>query len=130
MTGGPAPGDSIRVLLVDDHVLTREGLTAKLSAEPDIVVVDAVATVAEAVDDVTGLIPDVVVLDVHLPDGDGIALCRRIRTISPSTRCIVHTGVEIRPETAGNAGAAAVVLKQLSGNELLDTIRTVADTDR
>lgn len=123
MTGHSPDTNPIRVLLVDDHELTREGLTDQLNAQPDIEVVAAVGTFAEALETITIVSTEVAVIDVQLPDGNGIALCKRIRRVSPATRCIIHTSTEIGPETAADAGAVAVVLKQLSGTELLATVR-------
>lgn len=116
--------EPIRVALVEDHERTRERLTAWLNEQADMDVVADVASVAAAVDTIARLVPDVAVVDVQLPDGNGVDLCQRIKTISPSTRCIIHTSVEIGPETAQAAGAHAVVLKQLSGNQLLVSIRS------
>lgn len=118
-----SPSNSIKLLLVEDHDVVRESLSARLNAEPDIYVVAAVGTVEAALEQVTSQPPDVAVLDVGLPDGDGVTLCRRIRAVSPSTRCIIHTGTDLDPETAIRAGAVAVVLKQLIGDRLLQTIR-------
>jgi two-component system response regulator DevR len=113
------------VMLVEDHDLVRQGLTTHVNAQADMTVIGAVATMAEALEQLTILRPDVAVIDVQLPDGNGLVLCQRIHNISPSTRCIIHTSAEINPEDAAQAGAAAVVLKQLVHNELYDAIRTV-----
>jgi DNA-binding NarL/FixJ family response regulator len=113
----------IRVVLVEDHDLAREALTALLNAQPDIDVVSDVATVAEAVDQITTLAPRVAVIDAQLTDGSGIALCQRIQAISPHTRCIIHTSIQIDPEPATEAGADAIVLKQVTNSQLLDAIR-------
>lgn len=115
----------IRVLIVEDHPGVREGIIRRLEAEANIEVIAAVGTVGEAITSAEALKPDVAVLDVELPDGNGIALCQRMRTISPTTRNILYTSVWIGPETADRAGAAAIVLKQLVGDRLLDSIHNV-----
>lgn len=118
---------NISVVLVEDHKKAREAIIELLNAEPDINVVGAAGTAADGMRQIESCGPDIAVVDVQLPDGNGIALCRDARAISPRTRCIVHTSIEVGPETASYAGIAAVVLKQLSGNELVRTIRTTAN---
>lgn len=115
----------ITVMLVEDHDLVRRGLTAQIDAQADMTVVGAVATVAEALERITTLTPDIAVIDVLLPDGNGLELCQRIHSISPGTRCIIHTSTPINVDAATQAGAASIVLKQLVHNELYDTIRAV-----
>lgn len=121
---GTAP-KRIRIVIVEDHDRVREALIARLRGEADIEVVGDVGTLLEAVDEVMRTTPDVALLDVHLPDGNGIALCRLIRDKSPGTRCIFYTSAEIGPETAADAGADAVVIKQLVGDRLVETIQDV-----
>lgn len=121
----PAP---MLVLLVEDHDLTRKALCALLNSQPDIdVVADSAPrssrTVADAIDLVTELAPEVAILDLRLPDGTGLDLCRRIRSISPSTTGIIHTGLELEPAVAREAGAAAIALKQLSDSQLQTILR-------
>jgi two-component system, NarL family, response regulator DevR len=129
MTIDRSIGSTVRVLIVEDHDLVREQLITRLDAQPDISVVGGVGTVAAAIEQVSALLPDVAVLDVQLPDGNGLALCRRIRAISAATRCIFHTAVQIGPESAASVGAVAVVVKQLAGDELLSAIRRAAQDD-
>lgn len=119
---------SIRVLLVEDHPEVRQGLTDLLNSNDDIEVIEGVATVAEAIDELTSLAPDIAVVDVQLPDGNGFALCQRIQTISPRTRCIIHTSTNVGPEAATAPGVDAVVLKQLNSSQLLNTIRKIAES--
>lgn len=120
------PNDSqVRLVVVDDSELVRMGLVAHLSAAPDLDVVGAAGSIAEARELVVEMGPDVVVLDVRLPDGSGIDLCRHLTSTMPSVRCVLHSGA-IRvgeADAALAAGAAAVVLKSLSGTELVDAIR-------
>ncbi len=116
----------ITVVLVEDHERAREAIVELLNSEPDIEVLNAAATAADGMEQIARCTPDIAVVDVQLPDGNGIALCRDARRVSPRTRYIVHTSVEIAVETAYGVGIAAVVLKKLSGNDLLDTIRATA----
>lgn len=102
---------------------------AKLAAETWIEVIGGAGSMAEATALIPRLRPDIAIVDVNLGDGNGISLCRSLRRLSPTTRCILHTSVEIGPETAAAAGAAAMVLKQLVGSRLIDTIRAVAESD-
>ncbi len=126
MTDDSPPDPVIRVLIVEDHEVARRHLADLLGSNADISIVAAVGTVAAAIEHTTRSTPAVAVLDVQLPDGNGIELSRRIRTLSPTTECIIHTSVEVAPELVAEAGAAAVVLKQVIGSELLDTIRRTA----
>ena len=119
---------TIRVFLVEDHEQVREGLTDLLNSYDGIDVIGGVATLAEAIEALTTLVPDIAVIDQQLPDGNGVALCQRIQTISPETRCIIYTSTSVAPEAATAPGVAAVLIKQLNSNELLDTIRKIAKT--
>lgn len=120
------PGDDqVRLVVVDDSEPVHQGLVASLGAAPDLAVVGAAGSIAEATDLVSAVGPDVVVLDVRLPDGSGLDLCRHLTVTMPAVRCVLHTG-SIRAaeaDAATDAGAVAVVLKSLSGTELLDAIR-------
>lgn len=120
---------SIRVLLVEDHEQVRQGLTQLLNSHDDIDVIGAVATVTEAIDELTNHAPDVAVIDVQLPDGTGFDLCHRVQTISPRTRTIIHTSVNVNPELAATPGVHAVVLKQMDTSQLLATIRKLANPE-
>jgi DNA-binding NarL/FixJ family response regulator len=123
--GGP---EKIRVFLVDDHEIVRRGLAELLMAEPDIEVAGEAATVAAALARVPALRPDVAVLDVRLPDGDGVSACREIRSMFPATACLMLTahGDDQALLGAIMAGAAGYVLKQASGRELVSAVRAVA----
>jgi two-component system response regulator DevR len=127
---GTAPqgaGTAIRVLLVDDHEVVREGLKAILATAPDIQVVGEAASYAEAVALAARLAPDVAVVDVRLPDGSGVDACREIRSDRPATRVIVLTSYADRDAlfAAIMAGASGYLLKQTRGRDLLEAIRTV-----
>jgi DNA-binding NarL/FixJ family response regulator len=115
----------IRILLVDDHELVRRGIAELLDAEPDLEIVGEAASVAEALTRAVQVDADVAVLDVRMPDGDGIALCRALRARCPDLRCLVLTSDDRSRADAITAGAAGFVLKQVVGMELLDAVRTV-----
>jgi len=118
----------IRVFLVDDHEIVRRGLHDLLALEPDFDVVGEAGSVAEALTRIPATSPQVVVVDMQLPDGTGIEVCREVRSRTPSTVCLVFTSYaddEALFETI-MAGAAGFLLKQIKGNELVDAIRRVA----
>ena len=124
----PYPNGLVRVVIVDDHDLVREGLVRRLAAVPDLEVVGEAATAAAVAGQIERLKPDVVVLDVSLPDGSGLDLCRHVTSISPTTRCVLHTGTPIDDSAARRSGAAAVVLKELNGNKLVAAVIEAAAT--
>ena len=127
---GQARGDQarIRVFLIDDHELVRRGLKGLLEAEADIDVVGEAGTSESAIDRMKALQPDVALLDVRLPDGDGVSLCRDIRSVLPGTACLMLTAYSDDKALMGAimAGAAGYVMKQTSGSELVGAVRTVA----
>ena len=118
----------IRTFLVDDHELVRRGISDLLSAQPDIDVVGEAATAAQARARIRATTPDVVILDVRLPDGSGIDVCRDVRSESPTTRCIILTAYDDDEAiyAAVLAGASGYVLKDIRGSGLVDSIRAVA----
>jgi DNA-binding NarL/FixJ family response regulator len=118
----------IRVFLLDDHEVVRRGVADMLEGEPDIVVVGEAGTAAEALSRVPAARPDVAVLDVRLPDGDGVTVCRELRSELPGLRCIMLTSFADDEALfdAIMAGAAGYVLKQIRGTDLVGAIRTVA----
>ena len=118
----------IRVVLVDDHEIVRRGIGELLGAEPDIEVVGEAATAHEATSRILALLPDVVLLDVRLPDGSGIDVCREIRSAHPEIRCLMLTAYddEEAMTSAVIAGASGYVLKDIRGVGLLDSLRKVA----
>lgn len=116
------------VFLVDDHEIVRRGLVQLIDAEPGLQVVGESATVRGTLDRIDATRPDVVVLDVHLPDGTGIDLCRSIRSAHPEIRCLILTADD--DESAGVAavlaGASGHVLKSIRGGHLVDGILRIA----
>ena len=117
-----------RVFLVDDHEIVRRGVAELINAEPDLEVVGEASTVKQALGRIAATLPDVAVLDVRLPDGSGIDLCRDIRSAHPEVQCLMLTAYDDDEAsyTAVLAGAAGYVLKDIRGTGLLDSIRKVA----
>src|SRR4051812_46399059 len=105
----------IRVFLLDDHEIVRLGVRELIDQQPDLHVVGEAATAAEALAIAPLLTPDVAVLDVRLPDGDGIEVCRELRATLPSLACLVLTSYadDEAMVAAVMAGAAGYVLKQI-----------------
>jgi two-component system, NarL family, response regulator DevR len=120
--------DKIRVVLLDDHDLIRQALKDKFAREPDIEVVGEAATAASAVAMVESAQPDVAVLDVQLPDGDGVTICREIRSAVPETACLMLTGYSGDEALIGAilAGAAGYVSKNSIVDTLAAAVRDVA----
>jgi DNA-binding NarL/FixJ family response regulator len=118
----------IKVFLLDDHEVVRRGVAALLEAEPDIEVVGEAGTAAQAIARVPALRPDVAVLDVRLPHGDGITVCRELRSRMPELACLMLTSFtdEEALVDAVMAGASGYVLKQIHGSDLVGAVRTVA----
>jgi DNA-binding NarL/FixJ family response regulator len=118
----------IRVFLLDDHEVVRRGITDLLDAEPDITVVGDADTVEHALVRGPALRPDVAVLDVRLPDGDGISVCRELRSQMPELACLMLTSFDEEEALldAIMAGASGYVLKQIRGSDLVSAVRTVA----
>jgi DNA-binding NarL/FixJ family response regulator len=118
----------IRVFLLDDHELVRRGITALLNAEPDIEVVGEASTAAQARARIRAVRPDVAILDVRLPDGSGIDVCREVRSDNPEVKCLILTGYDDDEAiyAAVLAGAAGYVIKDVHGSGLLDSLRKVA----
>ncbi|WP_190112455.1 response regulator [Streptomyces cinnamoneus] len=118
----------IRVFLLDDHEVVRRGVHDLLDGEEDISVVGEAGTIAHALSRGPALRPDVAVLDVRLPDGDGIAVCRELRSRMPGLACLMLTSFDDDDALldAIMAGAAGYVLKQIRGSDLVAAIRTVA----
>jgi DNA-binding NarL/FixJ family response regulator len=119
--------DSLRIVLVDDHEVVREGLRALLDAEEGIDVVGEAGTVADAVRRVGYESPDVVVLDVRLPDGSGIEACREIRARWPEVRVLMLTSFADDEALFSSimAGASGYVLKQIKGSDLISSVQRV-----
>ncbi len=118
----------IGVFLLDDHEIVRRGVKDLLEADPGIVVVGEAGTAASALARIPALRPDVAVLDVRLPDGDGVSVCREIRSKMPGVACLMLTSFSDDEALfdAIMAGAAGYVLKQIRGTDLVGAVRTVA----
>ena len=117
-----------RVLIVDDHEVVREGLRALLNRRDGMEVVGQAGTVAEAITEAGRMQPDVIVMDVRLPDGSGIEACREIRETRPDTKVIILTSYADEEAVFASilAGAAGYVLKQTRGSVLADAIAAAA----
>lgn len=121
-------GKRIAVLLVDDHEVVRVGLRALLATESGIEVVAEAGSAAEAVAKATRLQPDVVVMDIRLPDGSGVEACREIRAKAPEVQVIMLTSYADDEAVFASimAGASGYLLKQIRGQELVRSIEAVA----
>jgi DNA-binding NarL/FixJ family response regulator len=118
----------IRVFLLDDHDVVRRGLRDLLEAEDDLEVVGEADSAEQAVRRIGALRPDVAVLDVRLPDGDGVEVCRDVRSANPEVACLMLTSFSDDEALfdAVMAGAAGYLLKQVRENDLASAVRTVA----
>jgi DNA-binding NarL/FixJ family response regulator len=119
----------LKVMIVDDHPVTRDGLRVALSAAEDIEVVGEAATGEQAVIEAEKLSPDIVLMDLHMPGIGGIEACRRIRSKSPDTRVILFTVDQTRTAIteALQAGVSGYLLKDLSAEELVNAARLAMD---
>ena len=117
-----------RVFLLDDHEIVRRGIAQLVDAEPDLEVVGEAANVREAMRRIEATRPDVAVLDVRLPDGNGIDLCRDIRSTHPEVFCLILTGYDDDQalRSAVLAGASGYVLKDVRSGLLVQAIRRAA----
>ena len=129
--GVPARIDPIRVVLVDDHQLVRAGLKSVLHASADITVVGEAAGGDEAVALATRMHPEVVVMDLEMPEGDGLTATRRLRDVAPDLRVLIVTMYEERDRLLGvlSAGARGFLSKSAAERELGEAIRVVASGD-
>jgi DNA-binding NarL/FixJ family response regulator len=118
----------IRVFLVDDHEIVRRGIAQLVDAEPDLTVVGEAASFHEAGRRIDATLPDVAVLDVRLPDGSGIDLCRDVRSAHPDVACLILTAYDDDDalRSAVLAGASGYVLKDIRSRALVHAIRRVA----
>ena len=118
----------IKLLLVDDHTAVRAGLVALLRSEPGLVAVGASGSVSGALAAVRGHDPDVVVLDYHLPDGDGLSLCRTLKRLEPAPAVVVYSAYAGSRLALASvvAGADCLVEKGAPADELFEAIREVA----
>jgi len=121
-------GDKIRVYLLADHDVVREGLRFLLERQEDIVVVGDSASAVEATARIPALRPDVAVLDARLPDGSGIEVCRSVRAVDESIGALILTSYDDDEAlfAAIMAGAAGYVLKEIRSSDLVAAVRTVA----
>ncbi len=126
MTGEGA--EQITVFLLDDHEVVRRGVQELLESEGDIKVVGEAGTAEEALHRIVATRPNVAVLDVRLPDGNGVEVCREIRSSHPEIQCLMLTSFTDDEALfeAIMAGASGYVLKQIRGNELVSAVRRVA----
>jgi DNA-binding NarL/FixJ family response regulator len=124
-TGTDGP---VRVFLLDDHEVVRRGVRDLLDDEPDITVVGEASTAEQALVRVPALRPQVAVLDVRLPDGDGVTVCRELRSRMPELACLMLTSFDDEEALLDSimAGASGYVLKQIQGSDLVSAVRTVA----
>jgi DNA-binding NarL/FixJ family response regulator len=118
---------AIRAFLMDDHEVVRQGVRALLESSGEIEVVGEASNAAEALARIPALTPDVAILDVRVPDGNGIEVCREVRS-SVGTHCLMLTSYSDDEALfeAIMAGAAGYMLKQIRGKELLDAVKRVA----
>ncbi len=118
----------IRVFLLDDHEIVRRGVRELLESADDLQVVGEAGTAAEALQRVPAAMPDVAILDVRLPDGNGIEVCRDLRSTMPDLRCLMLTSFNDDEALldAVMAGASGYVLKEVRGADLVQSVRRVA----
>src|SRR5690606_22270157 len=116
-----------RVMIVDDHAVVRRGLADLLSESREFAVVGEAGTVQEAIDTARRVSPDVVILDLRLPDGSGVEACREIRAARPETKVLILTSHADRNAlfSAVMAGASGYLLKDLDPTRIQDAVRTV-----
>jgi two-component system, NarL family, response regulator DevR len=121
-------GNAVRVFLLDDHEIVRRGVKELLETEGDLEVVGEAGTAAEALARIPPTRPDVAVLDVRLPDGDGVQVCREIRSAHPEIQCLMLTSFADDEALfqAIMAGASGYVLKQIKGADVVEAVRSVA----
>ncbi len=119
---------AIRVFLMDDHEVVRAGLRALIDQEADMEVVGETGSATTALAQLASCQPDVAILDVRLPDGSGIEVCRDVRSQLPEVSCIMLTSYTDDEALLGAivAGASGYVLKQVGGSDLVDSVRKVS----
>lgn len=122
-------GMSVRVFLLDDHDLVREGIRTLLESDEDIEVVGEAATATEALTRIPLAKPDVAILDVRLEEGNGIEVCRDVRSAVPGMACLILTSFANDEALYASvmAGAAGFVLKQIKARDLIDDVKKVAN---
>lgn len=119
---------TVKIFLLDDHEVVRRGLRGLLEAEEDLEVTGEASSAEEALRRIPATRPDVAVLDVRLPDGSGVEVCREIRDRHPEIQCLMLTSFADDEAlfSAIMAGASGYVLKQIRGTDLIDAVRRVA----
>ena len=124
---GGAPARQLRLLVVDDHEVVRQGLVALLDRRPGFQVVAEAGTVAESIEAARRFQPDIIVMDVRLPDGSGIEACREIRAEMPETRVVMLTSYpdDDAVLSAIVAGASGYLLKQVRARDLVAALEAV-----
>jgi two-component system, NarL family, response regulator DevR len=116
------------VFLVDDHEIVRRGVRELLEAQDDLEVVGEAGTAGEAVARIPAIKPDVAIVDMRLPDGNGVEVCRDVRSIDGAIQCVILTSFSDDEALFDSimAGAAGYLLKQIKGMDLVDAVRRVA----
>ena len=119
---------TVRVFLLDDHEIVRRGVRELLEANDDIEVVGEAGTAEEGMARIPAVKPDVAVVDMRLPDGNGVEVCREVRSRDESIQCLILTSFADDEALFDSimAGAAGYLLKQIKGTDLVDAIRRVA----
>jgi DNA-binding NarL/FixJ family response regulator len=119
---------TVRVFLLDDHEVVRRGVRDLLESDPDIEVVGEAATASEAIGRIPAVKPDVAVVDMQLPDGNGVEVCREVRSRDESIHCLILTSFADDEALFDSimAGAAGYLLKQIKGTDLIDAVKRVA----
>jgi two-component system, NarL family, response regulator DevR len=119
---------TIRVFLLDDHEIVRRGVRELLEAQDDIEVVGEAGTADEGVTRIPATKPDVAIIDMRLPDGNGVEVCREVRSIDASIQCVILTSFSDDEALFDSimAGAAGYLLKQIKGTDLVDAVRRVS----
>jgi DNA-binding NarL/FixJ family response regulator len=119
---------AIRVFLLDDHEIVRRGVRELLEAYDDLEVVGEAGTAADGVARIPAAKPDVAIVDMRLPDGNGVEVCREVRSLDGSIQCLILTSFSDDEALFDSimAGAAGYLLKQIKGNDLVDAVRRVA----
>ena len=122
----------VRVFLVDDHEVVRRGVAELLDSQPDLEIVGEAGTCREALDRIAATLPDIAVLDVHLPDGNGADLCREIRQRHPQVRCLMFTAFDDDDAVFASilADASGYLLKSAHGVDLVRAVHQVAEGRR
>jgi DNA-binding NarL/FixJ family response regulator len=119
---------TVRIFLLDDHEVVRRGVRELLEVEDDLEVVGEAGTADEALQRIPATSPNVAIIDMRLPDGNGVEVCREVRSRNPEVQCVVLTSFADDEALFDSimAGAAGYLLKQIKGTDLVDAIRRVA----